>query len=368
VIHGILDRANVVAAGFGIPPVTGGIVIGADYAPDAKVTLLLFGADRAPRLVAKLARHPETEAALAAEYAMLTNLWAVPARSVTPELPRPLSLERIRGRLMMLATAVPGTPLAVRYYTPGHVRHRDRVARDFAMAGAWLARFQEQTCRGVVTLGPDTFEEWISPILDRYRFDVGCAAWEARLFGYLRDLTASLRGTRVPVVAVHGDYAPGNILLASGQVSGVVDWELGKEAGLPFSDMLKFAASYGSYLDRACPPRAGGRANGAPVGHPGWSQARDRWGATPGWSNGTGILYAFFGSGWFPELVRGFVDNHLRRVKVPASAMQLFLPVFLAEQVLALSQPAYRNGYRALLELLWQETAAGRLRQMEAVR
>ena len=31
---------------------------------------------------------------------------------------------------------------------------------------------------------------------------------------------------------------------------------------------------------------------------------RDRWGSTPGWTNGTGILYAFFGSGWFPELVR----------------------------------------------------------------
>ena len=78
-------------------------------------------------------------------------------------------------------------------------------------------------------------------------------------------------------------------------------------------------------------------------------------------------MYAFFGSGWFPDLVRCFVRDHLRRLEVPAAATQLFLPVFLAEQVLALEQPTYRNGYRALLRLLWDESASGRLRSVEAV-
>lgn len=362
-IRAVLDRANVVAAGVGLPQVTDGIVIGVDYAPTAKVTLLLFGTDGRPRLVAKLARRPESDRALVTEYNTLTNLWSAGARAVTAELPRPLALEHIAGRMVLLSTAVRGTRLTARYYTPGHVRHPGRVAQDFALAGAWLAGFQAETNSGTITLGRDAFEEWIRPTLHRYRAEVGYSSWEADLLpGHLSDLCALLSGTRVPVVGVHGDYAPGNILLDRGRVSGVVDWELGRGAGLPFSDLFKFAASYGSYLDRARPP-----SRGALAGHPGWSQARDRWGATPGWTNRTGILYAFFGSGWFPELVRRSLDGQLRRLQVPLPAARLFLLVFLAEQALALEQPAYRNGYRALLRLLCEESASGRLGFMEAV-
>jgi Phosphotransferase enzyme family len=361
-IGAVRDRINAISASRGLPRVTGGIVIAVDYAPAAKATLLLFGADGRPCLVAKLARCPETEPVLVAEHTALLDVWSTRPASITAEMPRPIALECVAGRLVLLSTALPGTPLRTRYYSPGHVRHPGRVAADLAVAGSWLARFQEETRSETITLGPETFDEWIRPTFDRYRAEVGWSGWESGLLDHLSDLCAQLSGTRVPVVAVHGDYAPGNILLDSERVSGVVDWELGRGAGLPFSDLFKFAASYGSYLDRACPP-----ARGVLAGHPGWSQARDRWGSTPGWTNGTGILYAFFGSGWFPELVRSYLSEHLRRLGVPPAATQLFLPVFLAEQVLALQQPAYRNGYRALLRLLWEEGASGRLRSMEEV-
>ena len=361
-ISAVRDWANLVAANAGLPRVTGGIVIAVDYAPSAKATLLLCGPDGRPLLVAKLARHLAGERALVAEHDALTSLWSAPERGVTAELPRPLALGRVAGRRVLLSTAVPGTPLTIRYYTPGHVRRPGLVAEDFALAGGWLARFQADTRSGTAVLGRDAFEEWIRPTLLRYRAEVGWGAWESELTGHLSDLCARLSGTRVPVVAVHGDYAPGNILADSGRVCGVVDWELGRSAGLPFSDLFKFAASYGSYLDRATPPTRGSLA-----GHPGWSQARETWGFTPGWTNRTGILYAFFGSGWFPELVQGFLERHLRRLQVPSSVVRLFLLVFLAEQVLALEQPTYRNGYRALLRVLWDESASGRLRPIEVV-
>lgn len=361
-IRAILDKANAVATNLGLPQVTGGIVIGVDYAPAAKVTLLLFGADGRPRLVAKLARRPETEPVLVAEYTALLDVWSARPASVTAELPHPIALERVAGRLVLLSTAVRGTPLAIRYYAPGHVRHPGRVAADLAAAGTWLAQFQEETRSGTIALGPEAFEEWIRPTFHRYRAEAGWSDWESDLLDHLSEQCALLTGTPVPVVAVHGDYAPGNILLDRERVSGVVDWELGRGAGLPFSDVFKFVASYGSYLDRACPP---GR--GTLAGHPGWSQARERWATVPEWTNGTGILYAFFGTGWFPELVRSFLSEHLRRLEVPPAAAQLFLPVFLAEQVLALEQPDYRNGYRALLRLVWEERAAGRLGSLAVV-
>jgi aminoglycoside phosphotransferase (APT) family kinase protein len=362
VIGAICERANAIAADRGLSPVTGGIVAAIDYAPAAKATLLLFGADGRPCLVAKLARRPESEQVLVAEHDALADVQAARPPSIAAQVPRPIALERVAGRLVLLSTAVPGTPLTVRYYTPGHVRRPRRVAADLAAAGAWLARLQEETRSGMVVLGPDAFEEWIHPTFRRYQAEVGWSAWESDLLDHLSERCTRLAGTRVPVVAVHGDYAPGNILLDRGRVSGVVDWELGRGVGLPFSDVFKFAASYGSYLDRACPP-----ARGSLPGHPGWSQARDRWDGVPGWTNGTGILYAFFGSGWFPELVRSFLGAHLGRLEVPPATGQLFLPVFLAEQVLALEQSVYRAGYRALLRSVWEGTTSGWLEVLEAV-
>lgn len=346
----VLEMANAVAAKPGTAKVTGAIVIGVDYAPAAKVTMLLFGADGAPRLVAKLARRADGERALAAEHDALASLWSDKARTITAELPKPLALRRVAGRVALFTTAVTGTALTAGYYTPGHVRNPGLVARDFALAGAWLDRFQRETRGGTAVLGPDAFGEWIGPTAARYRAEVGWDEWESRLFtDRLPRLCDKLFGTSVPVVAVHGDYAPGNILLSDGRVCGVIDWELGRKAGLPFSDVFKFAASYGSYLDRASPGAAG-----VPAGHPGWAWARERWGAFPGWPNGTGVMYAFFGgSGWFPSLVREYLREHLRRLAIPPAAagdtVRLFLPVFLAEQALALEHPGYRGGYRELL-------------------
>lgn len=353
-IQAVQEMANAVAATLGLPPVTSAMVIGIDYDRAAKVTLLMFGADGKPRLVAKLARRAESERALMAEYNALLQLWSLGHSTVTAELPRPLMLEDVAGRRVLLSTAVRGTPLTVGYYTPGHVRRPNLVAKDFALAGTWLYRFQRATRSGTATIGPAAFDEWIRPTMARYRAEVGWASWESSLFtDRLPALCSALSGASVPVVAVHGDYAPGNVLVSNGRVSGVIDWELGRGAGLPFSDLFKFATSYSSYLDRASPS-----ACGPPAGHPGWALALDRWGAIPGWTNGTGILYALFGSGWFPDRVRSFLDLHLRRLAIPPVATRLFLPVFLAEQALALEDPAYRGGYRALLRLLYERGEA----------
>lgn len=357
-----LSDSNVFADGL-VPSVTSGIVIAVDYDPAGKVTMLLFCADGEPCLVAKLGRSADAEPALLAEHAALLEVWSTDPRTVTAQLPRPIALDRIAGKLMLLASALPGVPMTTSYYLPGHVRRRRRVAADFAAAGTWLARFQDETRTGTADLGPAAFGEWVEPVFRRYEAAVGWGDWEPGLMAHLANLCRRLSGARVPVVAVHGDYAPGNILVAAGRVSGVVDWELGRTAGLPFSDVFKFAASYGAYLDRASPS-----SSGAPVGHPGWSEARERWGATSGWPNATGILYAFFGSGWFPELVRSYLRHQLHRLGAPPATTELFLLVFVAEQVTALQQPDYRDGYRALLRLLWEESAAGHLPPLDATR
>ena len=328
---------------------TGGLVLGIDRDPAAKVTQVLFDASGTPRAVTKVARQPTAEAALRAEYRALEGLWRRPPLGVASTLPRPLLLERIQGRLVLATTAVRGGPLSVPYYRPGHVSDPRQVTRDFALAGGWLARFQRETWQGPLVFGPDTFDQWVRPVLDRYRERVGWDGWEQDLAARLARTCAELAGVSVPLVAVHGDYAIGNLLVDDNGdgITGVVDWELGESAGLPFVDVLKFAASYGSFLDRAAPPR-----RGRLRGHPGWPEAARRWGGPGTWPNRVGLLYAFTGHGWFPRLVRQFLHEHLARLRAPAEITALVLPLFVAQQATVLDNPVYRDGYRSVLAAL----------------
>ena len=107
-----------------------------------------------------------------------------------------------------------------------------------------------------------------------------------------------LRLTSTPRTAVHGDFWFGNVLMAGERVSGVIDWEAGAAQGEPVRDLVRFALTYALYLDRHT--RAGHRV----WGHRGLRAGE--WGA--------GITWALEGQGWFPDLIREFVQNGLIRL------------------------------------------------------
>jgi Phosphotransferase enzyme family len=360
VIRALCERLNRLGVRQGLPLLCSGMVVGIDRDPTAKVTIILFDDAGLPGAVAKVARRMDEERAVRAEYDALVALGAASLPTIAADVPQPLLLERIAGRTTLVTTALPGSPLTVSYHQSGHVQDPALVAEDFRLAGSWLRRFQQETRSGAPIPMAEAFEAWVRPVFERYRERVGWSVWEERLLDRLTVLAADLAGAMVPPVAVHGDFAPGNLLVEEGRVSGVVDWELGRRVGPPYPDLFKFAASYGSYLHRSAPPR-----KGSIPGHPGWAEARRRWGSFDGWTNAVGFLYAFLGRGWFPDLVRGFLFEHLRRLGTPLSTCGLFLPAFLAEQAMALSNVDYRDGYRSLLSVLADQGDARWLRRLE---
>ncbi len=330
-----------------------GVVLGMDRDPMAKVTLLLFDDQGEIAAVAKVARDSRAEPALRNEGAALCRLAGEALPSLRPQLPVPLLLERVRGRLVLVSSAVTGAPLTVRYYTPGHVADAHSVAVDFALAGSWIAALQRETATPTATLG-EAYERYVVPVVEHYRRRIGGSGWEAQVFAALENDTRKQADLDVPTPLLHGDYAIGNILMRGGTIAGVVDWELSRPAALPLLDILKFAASYSSFLDRAQPPHTDGMR-----GHPGWRTASQRWPAPAGWTNLTGFMHGFFGDGWYPELVRQFIHEHATRLGLPPSILPLLLRVFIMEQATVLANPVYASGYRALLHTV-HDTITGR--------
>ena len=341
-ITALCERLREVAPELGSEP-TSAALVGIDRDPMAKVTLLLFGARGELVAVAKVARHPRADQALEAEHQALCGLANRPLAQLRDQVPTSVLLSKVCGKLTHVASAVAGGPMTRWYYTPGHVVDRRKVTRDFDAAGAWLAAFQQRTTSSA-RLDDGGYDRYVRPIVDRYRQRVGWSPWEANAFIELEHEIRTLGVLRTPITATHGDYAIGNILLRDGDVTGIVDWERGQPAGLPMLDVLKFATSYSSYLDRAQPPR-----RDVIRGHPGWTAALRRWPQSPTWRNFTGFMYGFFGDGWYPDLVRQFVRNHATRLGHTPETTSVMLRIFLAEQATALDNAAYRGGYRSLL-------------------
>jgi hypothetical protein len=345
VIDDLIERLNDLNCVGTDVQLTSGVVFGIDSDPKAKVTLILFDAAGTPRAVAKVARDQSVESALRAEHGALLDLASIPSPR-RPTLPAPLMLERVRGRLTLVSTAVRGAPMSVRYYEPGHVSDPHKVARDFDRAGEWLADLRASTGSGSVEITPVSFTRLVQPVVDRYRSCIGWDSWEQELFLSLVRGADAVSGAMLPLSFVHGDFAIGNILLDGDAVSGVVDWECARANDAPFYDVFKLAASYSSYLDRAAAD-----AHGNVVGHVGWRHARRMFGETE-WGNLIGFMYGFYGEGWFPEVVRRYVSDQTARMGVPPQLARLFLPVFIAEQAAALDNPTYRTGYRHLLQVI----------------
>jgi phosphotransferase family enzyme len=283
------------------------VVAGTSKDPNAKLTVLLFrDGERRPALVAKLPTTDRAAAAVERERRLLVALHEQDLGPLAGTVPRVLRTVDWRGRPALLMTAVPGSPLATSYHGWRHYASQASVAADFWAAAGWLRAFEERT---TTAFGPGPRESLAARLRWRFRAEpdiedlaLGLGALEDALAGDER-------------AAVHGDFWFGNLLVADGAVSGVVDWEHAEEAAAPTRDWARFALSYALYLDRHT--AAGRRV----WGHPGLRAG--------GW--GAGVVYAIDGEGWFPALVRDFLGEGLRLAGLRSRLWRHLALVGLAE-------------------------------------
>jgi hypothetical protein len=167
------------------------------------------------------------------------------------------------------------------------------VQADFDAAGCWLAELHDRTSRGVSDL-KDMLDDATGTIARRFN-DVSGAVADLDSLSALR---GRLAGHMVPRGVMHGDFWPGNLLMADGRICGVIDWESAQPDGPLVRDLARFAITYSLYLDRHYKP---GRRVSA---HPGLRVGR--WGA--------GVDHAINGTGWYPELIRRFMVQGLKRL------------------------------------------------------
>jgi hypothetical protein len=307
------------------------LVLGTSKDPNAKITILLLppGMDR-PALAVKV---PTTDAAARAverEGRMLVELRRRCRRSLLQTIPRVVDLLEFNGRRALVVTALPGVPMSAAYLRWRHTARRRTVASDFAIAGRWIAALQCETAREPEPL--DMGQDIAGILADRYADEpnVGVS------IEHLESIRERLRTSRIPRSAVHGDFWFGNVLTGGRRVTGVVDWELGVAAGEPVRDLVRFPLMYALYLDRQAAPGE------SVAGHRG--RRRSTWGA--------GIVHAIQGSGWFPDLVRGFIQAGLHRLGASPEAWRDAALAGIAEVAATTDDPEFGRRHLELFHRL----------------
>jgi aminoglycoside phosphotransferase (APT) family kinase protein len=267
------------------------LVIGTSKVPNAKITVLLVSpASGRAELAAKVPTTDVAAAAIADEAAMLAALEEL-APELVSTVPRIVDRVEFHGRVGVVMTAVHGTPMSTAYTRGRHTADRSKVGADFAAVDRWLAALQRSSAAAPmpVDLGAGVADRLTARFGDE---DLG------GVVSRLAELRDRLGTSVVPQTAVHGDLWLGNVLLTDGVASGVVDWEGAELIGDPLRDLVRFVVTYALFIDRHTRPGRTVR------GHPGLRAGV--WGA--------GVDYGLDGDGWFPALVRGFLEDGLARL------------------------------------------------------
>lgn len=268
------------------------VVVGSSKDLNAKITILLVAPERRRVVLAvKVPTSDQAACAVEAERRVLAALSRL-APELSATVPRSIGTVEFHGRRGIVLTAVAGRPMMASYVHRRHTAAAQCVAGDFEAAALWLARFQATTATDRAPVDMD------GGVIDRLQTRFGEDASIGDDIERLSAIHARLALTTAPRTAVHGDFWFGNVLVENGAASGVVDWEAAETAGEPVRDLVRFALGYALYLDWRTKRRR------QVPGHP-LLRAGD-WGA--------GVEYALYGSGWFPLLVRRFLQAGLARL------------------------------------------------------
>lgn len=344
----------------GRPPARlGALVVGHRRPTTGTVAVLLFRpGDRAPAVVAKLPRYGASAPALEREAHALDGVRAVVRGPVRHALPRPLGLHDVDGIQVLLQTGVPGRHL-VAETASGRLRPA-RVAAQLDLVLSWWLALQGASRRLVVVdeaLIAARLEALVAAGLAALGGDPAVAGLLDRVLERARGLV----GTPLPLVASHGDYWAGNVLVEAGEVCGVVDWERAAVDDLPIWDPVKAVGSAAYHLDRyrSLPRRGAGAL-------PGWGDL-GRWAGSAEPQFATGFRAAFVQASWLADSARQALAGAFRQAGIPLAWLPVAVPLYLVRQVVqATDSPRSVQGWGSVLRALaawpgtWADELAGR--------
>jgi hypothetical protein len=140
----------------------------------------------------------------------------------------------------------------------------------------------------------------------------------------LLEMSESLQGTQIPRVGCHGDFWPGNILVADNAL-GVIDWEDFRHCPNPFYDFFQFVILHAQVY-----PWRG-------------------WQTVP---HEESFWNAVLKKNWYSNMILGFTQDLMGKLRIPDQYAHLLFSLYLLEQATPTAQQGVKRYQQAGL---WQK-------------
>lgn len=288
------------------------------------ILFLFEGASPRPCALAKVTQVAGGQVQLQREHEALTGLQVRLGQAMRSTVPAPLAFISAKALTVMLETVLPGRSMYRDLRNSWWPRRL--VARHLHLAQDWLIRFQQSTVIGDGPADESIIREHITAPLEAFRQLTPLSMHEQQMIDQALETARRLRGERLPVVAQQGDFWARNLVVQNGRV-GVVDWARFHPRQAPFADLFMFATSYG-------------------LSYP-W-----RWGC---WADPVAAFRAtYLSRSWLARSVHDWVHTYCRRMRVSSAWLDVFFPVFLAQQVCQ-AQPSALDDDRNSGQQLWRQ-------------
>ena len=197
-----------------------------------------------PILYAKISRDPSFDFALEQEWAWLVHLRRL-NDPIINSIPTPLQLARIRDRMVLFESALPGITmlnlidtLSIRNEADVHI-YAEKLIN---LIEEWLCHFQNVTKQGIEIITESFIAQRVKPILQKYIEHVGSSNNSEETCSILLNKLKSYTGTALPIVIINGNLAPQTILVNDELTKiGIVDWKFCETTSLILREHYCFA-------------------------------------------------------------------------------------------------------------------------------
>jgi hypothetical protein len=187
---------------------------------------------------------------------MLVDVRRLSLGRLRTTIPRFVQLCEAQDRMVLVASGLPGRPLAGAFCRPGRLRHGRCAGTELDVAASWLAQFQDATWQRPAPL--DVLPPEVLDRLVRLGRPDRPATSEARVVSArARAVQELLSGYDAPRSAVHGDFRTSQVLVETAggvpSVSGVLGWRRATTRGEPLQDLGRLVVTRTGCRGRVLP-------------------------------------------------------------------------------------------------------------------
>jgi hypothetical protein len=207
----------------------------------SKVCFFVFAEDeRLPRYIVKTPRSPVDDDGLRQEVSTITGLRESLPETLRSTLPGPIHLTRLAGQLVAIEPVLAGRPLDS-LMSPEQPLERTIIETQMALAQQWLIQIQRAAPQRIGALDSAALRQHFIEPLEAARGHAALSAAEERYLDQLIRSAHALEGSStMPLYLYHGDFRPGNILVADGDRIAVLDWQFSRPFAPPLLDWFSF--------------------------------------------------------------------------------------------------------------------------------